>query len=85
MELFTKAKIGYKVSYSGPDRDARVPQNDIYSDGLRTVEFNPTALKLIILIYYTLKDTQEGSVVMLQGEMKILSHPNVTMPFLMFV
>ena len=77
MELFTKAKIGYKVSYSGPDRDARVPQNDIYSDGLRAVEFDPTAWKLIILISYTLKDTQEGSAAMLQGELKILSHPNV--------
>ena len=46
------------------------------SDGLRTVEFNPTAWRLIILISYTHKDTQEGSAVKLQGELKILSHPN---------
>ena len=52
-----------------------VPLNDIYSDGLRAVEFDPTAWKLIILISYTLKDTQEGSAAMLQGELKILSHP----------
>ena len=64
------------MAYIGRDRDAHVSQNDIYSDGLRTVEFDPTAWKLIILISYTLKYTQEGSAVMLQGEMKILSHPN---------
>ena len=63
------------MAYSGRDRDARVPQYDIYSDGLRTVEFDPTAWKFIILISYTPKDTQEGSAVMLQGELKILSHP----------
>ena len=61
------------------DRDARVPQNEKYSDGLRTVEFNPTAWRLIILISYTLKDTQEGSAVMLQGKMIILSHPTCDM------
>ena len=60
--------------YSCRDRDTGVPQN--HSDDLRAVEFNSTAWKLIILIAYTLKFTQEGSAVMLQGEMKILSHPN---------
>jgi hypothetical protein len=43
---------------------------------IQMVEFNPTAWKLIFLISYTIKDTQEGSAVMLQGEMKILSHPS---------
>ena len=61
--------------YSCRDRDTRVPQND--SDDLRAVEFNSTAWKLIILISYTLKDTQEGSAAMLQGELKILSHPTI--------
>ena len=63
------------MAYGRPDQGVRAPQNDIYSDGLRAVEFNPTAWRLIILISYTHKDTQEGSAVKLQGELKILSHP----------
>ena len=64
------------MAYSGRDRNARVPQNDIYSDGLRAVEFDPTAWKLIILISYTLKDTQEGSAVMPQVKMKLVECKN---------
>ena len=60
--------------YSCRDRDTRVPQND--SDDLRAVEFNSTAWKLIILISYTLKDTQEGSAVMPQVKMKLVECKN---------
>ena len=62
--------------YSCRDRDTRLPQNDIYTDDLHAVEFNSTAWKLIILISYTLKDTQEGSAVMPQVKMKLVECKN---------